>query len=144
MPKFLLTPDEAEQAFYDALRSGSVDGMMSIWSDDEEIMCLHPSGPPLLGHQAVEAGWKQILSGQGVHVEVTRVRAMGNPMYVIHSIIEKITIPQGPGANPNIVFTIATHVYAKESLGWRMVLRHASATAPQNTLVTQTSPKVLH
>ena len=47
------TAEEAEQAFYDALANCDLEAMMAVWSEDEEIICIHPGGPRFSGFAAV-------------------------------------------------------------------------------------------
>ena len=49
-PKVALmtTPDETEAQFYEALQRGDLDRVMAVWADDDDIACIHPSGPRLL------------------------------------------------------------------------------------------------
>ena len=37
------TPEEAEVAFYKAIEQADVIAMMSVWADDEEVICVHPA-----------------------------------------------------------------------------------------------------
>ena len=57
-PKVALmtTPDETEAQFYEALQRGDLDRVMAVWADDDDIACIHPSGPRLLGLHAIRAG----------------------------------------------------------------------------------------
>ena len=41
------TAQDAENAFYEALEHGDLEGMMAVWAEDEEIICVHPTGPRL-------------------------------------------------------------------------------------------------
>ena len=45
------TSQDAENAFYDALERADLDAMMAVWAEDEEIVCVHPTGPRLAGHE---------------------------------------------------------------------------------------------
>ena len=45
----LASPDEIEQQFYEALQRGDIDRLMAVWSDDEDITCVHPGGPRVVG-----------------------------------------------------------------------------------------------
>jgi ketosteroid isomerase-like protein len=56
---------EVEAAFYDALNRADVDALMALWADDEEIVCVHPGGPRLIGHAAIRASWEAILERGG-------------------------------------------------------------------------------
>ena len=38
--------------------------MMAAWAEDEEIVCVHPGGPRLVGFDAVRLGWEQIFTGE--------------------------------------------------------------------------------
>jgi len=46
-------PDDIEAAFYDALRQGDIERLMACWADEEEIVCVHPGGPRLIGSGAI-------------------------------------------------------------------------------------------
>ena len=37
-------PDEVEAQFYEALQQADLDKLMALWSDDDEIACVHPGG----------------------------------------------------------------------------------------------------
>ena len=54
--------EEAEEAFYDAIGRADLDALMSVWADDEEIVCIHPTGQCLTGHLAVRESWRGILA----------------------------------------------------------------------------------
>jgi hypothetical protein len=70
------------------------------------------------------------------------------PFSAVHSVLERVQMPVEMGIQANWV--VATNVYLKTPLGWRMVAHHASpAPAPQAvTTVTETEakrpPKTLH
>src|SRR5260370_305974 len=57
------TPQDAENAFYEALEAGELEAMMEVWAEDEEIVCVHPGGARLAGGQlqalygALFCGW---------------------------------------------------------------------------------------
>ena len=41
--------DDIETAFYAALQNGDVDKLMACWADEDDIFCIHPGGPRVLG-----------------------------------------------------------------------------------------------
>ena len=43
----LVTPEDAETAFYAAFERGDLQAMMTVWAEDETIVCVHPLGPLL-------------------------------------------------------------------------------------------------
>ena len=49
-------------AFYQAFEAKDVDAMMATWAEDEELVCIHPGGPRLVGYEAVRAGWEQLFA----------------------------------------------------------------------------------
>ena len=49
-PSIYTSPQDAALAFYQAFEAKDVEAMMSTWADDEEIVCVHPGGPRLVGY----------------------------------------------------------------------------------------------
>src|SRR6185369_12018763 len=49
--KIFPTAQDAENAFYEALERADLEAMMAIWSEDEEIVCVHPAGQRLAGQE---------------------------------------------------------------------------------------------
>jgi hypothetical protein len=49
MTKIFDTPQEAEDAFYDALEEGDLKQLLSVWADSEDICCLLPMYPLVRG-----------------------------------------------------------------------------------------------
>jgi hypothetical protein len=45
--------DETEAAFYEAMQLGDIDKLMACWADEDDIVCVHPGGPRLVGALAV-------------------------------------------------------------------------------------------
>jgi hypothetical protein len=39
------TPQEAEDAFYDALEEGDFERLLAVWADSDDIVCLLPVYP---------------------------------------------------------------------------------------------------
>ena len=137
------SPEDAEAQFYDALRDGDLDRVMAVWADDEDVVCVHPGGARVVGPLAVRAAFEAIFaSGQiAVHPEhVKVVQAMG---CAVHSVLERIDVVTVEG--PRTGWIVATNVYVKTGLGWRMVAHHASPGAPDELPeVGDAAPSVLH
>jgi ketosteroid isomerase-like protein len=51
----------ANKAFYDAFCSRSIEAMASIWAQ-EDVSCIHPGWPPLIGRGAVLSSYGDIFS----------------------------------------------------------------------------------
>lgn len=52
----------ANEAFYLAFESKDYDAMAHLWSEQSEIVCLHPGWPALVGREQVMESWRSILS----------------------------------------------------------------------------------
>ena len=124
MTKFL-TPKDAELAFYEAFETGDLAAMMSVWSVDDDIACIHPQGPRLDGRAAIDAAWREILpSSVGVRVKLTEIREFVDQAIAVHCVYENLWLPGEGAPRPPI---LATNVYRYSKRGWHMVLHHASA-----------------
>lgn len=133
-----VSPDEIEAAYYDALSRADIDEFMSLWAEDEDIVCIHPSAQRLVGHAAIRSSWQDILSQGGLHIRPRLLRKTHNLMTAVHSVIENI--PHADTTTQEIHIT-ATNVYMKTAQGWRIVMHHASvcpgaAPADANTGTT--------
>jgi hypothetical protein len=51
----------ANQAFYVAFSTGDIAGLSKLWADDDNISCIHPGWPVIVGHAAVIGSWRDIL-----------------------------------------------------------------------------------
>ena len=138
------TAQDAETAFYEALERGDLDGMMEVWAEDEEIICVHPGGPRLSGQDQVRESWARIFAGgAGPRVRITDQVALTGMMIAVHSVHENFTVEGEARAQPPI---LATNVYLRTAAGWRMIVHHASP-APVETPaapVRDAPPKILH
>jgi ketosteroid isomerase-like protein len=123
-PDLFTTALEVESAFYDALDRADVDALMALWSDDEEVVCVHPGGPRLLGVEAVRAAWSEVLSNGGLHIRVVQRTVLANLSCAVHHVIEQIQVEDG--GKVQTVNVAATNVYFKTPSGWRLVAHHAS------------------
>lgn len=137
------SPEDAEQAFYEALENANLEAVMDLWSDDDDIVCIHPGGPRLVGHAAVRAGWKALFGNGPVLARRAHLHVVGGPMFSMHSIVEQVIVTQS-GATA-VVNVYATNVYVKGPQGWRMVMHHACLTPPDHVLpLAGNVPQVLH
>ena len=118
------TAQDAEAAFYDAFTKGDLEAMMGVWADDDDIYCVHPQGPRLVGVEQVRESWRQIFaSGQQLTFELRSQHHVTGMMMSVHSVYEQIGVVGDPRAAQTM---IATNVYLRTERGWRMVAHHAS------------------
>jgi uncharacterized protein (TIGR02246 family) len=138
------TAQDAENAFYEALERGDLEAMMAVWAEDEEIICVHPTGPRLSGQDQVRESWAKIFAGgTGPRVHITQQVAVTGMMIAVHSVHENFTL-EGEARTP--VPVVATNVYLRTAAGWRMIVHHASP-APGQIAAAETPaapPKFLH
>ena len=137
------TPEDAENAFYEAFERADLAGMMTVWAEDDDIVCIHPQGPRLTGFEAVRESWVQIFSGGTSRLKVRTVEArrFAGQSVAVHSVIEVLSVPgqQGPAQS-----VCATNVYELTDNGWRMVSHQASplsespSVAPEEPLASHT------
>lgn len=117
------TAEAVEEAFYDAMQRADVEAMMSLWADDEEVMCIHPGHQRLVGLQAIRASWTAIFANGGVDVRTTETRTHTGAVIAVHNLVEQVIVAGRGG--PEVVACVATNVYVKHASGWRILLHHS-------------------
>jgi ketosteroid isomerase-like protein len=55
----------ANAAFYAAFAAGDIAEVSRLWADDDEISCIHPGWPAIIGRAAVIGSWRDILQNPG-------------------------------------------------------------------------------
>ena len=136
------SPDDIEAQFYEALQRGDIDRLMSVWSDDDEVACVHPGGGRVIGVMAIRASFEAIFSNGAVNARPEKVRRVLSHSSAVHSVLERVEIL---GANgPQSAWVIATNVYLKGAHGWRMVAHHASPGTPQEVQELIETASILH
>jgi uncharacterized protein (TIGR02246 family) len=139
--KIFPTAQDAEAAFYEALERADLELMMAVWSDDEEILCVHPGGARLTGQDQVRESWRQILAGgTRARVHLSQQVAISGPMVAVHSVHENFSVP---GEKRPLQAVVATNVYLRTAAGWRMIAHHGSP-APGQAEAPRETPKILH
>ena len=136
-PNIFTSPQDAALAFYQAFEARDIDAMMATWAEDEEIVCVHPGGPRLVGYDAVRSGWEHLFAGDTLLSfrldEVVLIETVGLAM---QSAIEHVTVGNDPKPRGA---AIATNVFMRTPTGWRMVMHHSSP-APSVAVVTPPGP----
>jgi ketosteroid isomerase-like protein len=134
--KLLETSNETESAFYDAIARADIEALMSLWADEEDIVCIHPGAPRLVGHASIRAAWESIFEQGGVHIKPVQVHVAQNMTTSVHNIIEEV---HRSASKKQDVHILATNVYMKTPQGWRIVTHHASVVpgeAPPDVSIT--------
>ena len=134
--------DEIEASFYAALQAGDIEQLMACWADEDDIVCVHPGGPRLVGLGAIRSAFDAIFSNGSIRVQPQAVRKIESLASVVHSVRECIEVLTEDG--PAQAFVIATNVYHRTAQGWRMVAHHASPGSPQEAQDGGEASPVLH
>ena len=109
----------ANANFYKALASGDGHLMRQIWSDAEDITCIHPGWGPVTGREAVMRSWETILeSPPQINCTEPSGYISGESAYVI--AFENL----GEGR------LIATNVFRLEFDNWKMIHHQAGIARP--------------
>ncbi|MDK9726375.1 MAG: nuclear transport factor 2 family protein [Sterolibacteriaceae bacterium MAG5] len=133
------SPQDVEAAFYEALEHADIDAMMAVWAEDEEIVYVPPGGPRLVGYAAIREAWTRIFKGDSrLRVQASSPTVVQTPFTAVHTMIEVISVV---GDDVTRAPVVATNVYVRGALGWRMVLHHASPAPPD---AVNETPKTLH
>ncbi len=133
------TAQDAEAAFYDAVERADLEAMMTVWAEDEEIVCIHPGGPRLAGYSAIRDSWKRIFeNGARMSMRVVHQSHLRSPFVAVHSLIEYVSLRNDETVHAPLV---ATNIYLRGPLGWRLAVHHASPMPPE---VSPDIPKTLH
>jgi len=126
MSRALSTPQDAEDAYYDAIDEGDLEAMMAVWDGSVEVACLLPMQPLHVGIGAVRAAWQRMLGA-----EVRVVIAVHHRQWIewgdvaIHLVEEEATVSGHPPQPP----IYATNVFRRTDKGWRIVY-HGNAPTP--------------
>ena len=133
--------DVVESAFYEALQNGDLEQLMACWADEDEIVCVHPGGPRLVGAGAIRRSYEQLLAQGSLQVLPERLRRVEALGAAVHSLLERLEQPSAEGTRR--AWVVATNVYLKTTQGWRLVAHHASPSRSDVVDVTQPAP-LLH
>jgi ketosteroid isomerase-like protein len=135
--------DHIEAAFYDALQRGDIDRLMACWADEDEIFCIHPGGPRVVGATAIRATFEAMFSDGGtVRAWPERSRKIISVASAVHNVLERVEVLAESG--PAIAWVIATNVYHRTAQGWRLVAHHASPGTTSEIQEVSDAPSVLH
>jgi ketosteroid isomerase-like protein len=134
--------DDIEASFYEALLASDLERLMACWADEDEVICIHPGGPRLIGLGAIRSAYEALFTNGSLRITPQAVRKLDVMASSIHSVRERLEILTNEG--PVEAFVMATNVYHKTPQGWRMVAHHASPGGPVEAQDISDVPPVLH
>ncbi len=118
----------ANQRFYDAFGALDIDLMESVWEPSERAMCVHPGWPALVDWELIRQSWQRIFDNTTLmhfNVKYLNAAVQGDCGWV--TCVENISsVLQGQASNFGI---LATNIFVRTPVGWRMIAHHASPGA---------------
>ena len=118
----------ANQRFYDAFGALDIDQMERVWEPSERAMCVHPGWPALVNWELIRQSWERIFDNTTLmhfNVKYLNASVQGDCGWV--TCVENISsVLQGTASNFGI---LATNIFVRTPLGWRMIAHHASPSA---------------
>jgi uncharacterized protein (TIGR02246 family) len=137
------SPEEVEAQFYEALQRGDIERLMALWADDDEIVCVHPSGARAIGSAAIRASFEAIFANGGIPVRPGQVHRLAVMGCALHHLVERVEVKGEQG--PQSAWAIASNLYLKTAQGWRLASHHASpGLAHEPPVFGGEAPSTLH
>ena len=136
------TADDVEAAVYDALHTADLPKLMACWAEEEDIVCVHPGGPRLIGAGAIRSAFEAMFANGNIQAFPERIHKIESLASAVHHLIERVEVmtPQGPQQ----AWVIVTNVFHKTPQGWRMVAHHTSPGTPHDAQDIGVPAVVLH
>jgi ketosteroid isomerase-like protein len=134
--------DDVEAEFYESLQRADIERLMAVWSDDDEIFCVHPGGPRVIGPAAIRATFEAIFANGAIPVRPEKVRRVESAGCAVHSLVERVDTQTTSGTQT--AWVIATNVYLKTAQGWRLVAHHASPGSALELPDNVDAPTTIH
>ncbi len=134
--------DDIEATFYEAMQTGDLEKLMGCWADEDDIVCVHPGGPRLVGNAAIRAAFEVLFENGTVNAKPEQVCKVESLTSAMHNVVERIAVLTNEGAQHALV--LATNVYQRTPQGWRLVAHHASPGAADHQAEALDEPQVLH
>jgi ketosteroid isomerase-like protein len=141
-PLIFASASAVEEAFYSALAHADVAGVIALWADDEEVVCIHPRGPRLTGLHAVRLSFEQLLARGPLNIRIRDRQVFESATLAVHSLVEQVTVTGSQGIQ--LIDVLATNVYIKAAAGWQLLVHHAAPGAEADRTVHESPPGRLH
>jgi ketosteroid isomerase-like protein len=127
MSKTFPSPQDAEDAYYDAIEAQDLESMMQVWEDSDETLCLLPMQPAQRGPASIRRAWEPLLSGQiSLDIEVKHLAWIESGPLAIHLVEEHVRV--AGQADKQTVY--ACNIYRQSDRGWHILMHQNSPTPP--------------
>jgi ketosteroid isomerase-like protein len=134
--------DAIEAQFYEALQTGDLEKVMACWADEDEIVCVHPGGPRLVGNASIRAAFEAMFANGTIAARPENIYKVESLTSAMHNVTERVALLTTDGTQEAVV--VATNVYQRTAQGWRMVAHHASPGTAASHAEAHDAPQVLH
>ena len=119
----------ANQELYAAFEVADLDRMQAIWDDTDDICCVHPGWPLLVGRARVLRSWSVLMANTSyIQFFLTGVTASVDGDTAIVMCEENIltAIDDAEGGLGGTQRVVSTNVFRRREAKWRLWLHHAS------------------
>lgn len=119
----------ANQELYAAFEEADLDRMQAVWDEAEDVCCVHPGWPLIVGRARVMRSWSVLMANTSyIQFFLTGVTAVvdGDTAVVVceENILTGLDdASEGLGGSQRVV---ATNVFRRREGAWRLWLHHAS------------------
>ena len=121
------TPQDAEDAFYDALDESDAEKMMGVWEDSDEVACLLPMQALVRGRREVERLWRALMEGDfQLDLSVTHIQWIEAGDMAVHLVEERVS----PSENRPPPPLYGINLFRRGSDGWRLLVHQNSPSPP--------------
>lgn len=127
MSVIFASAEDVESTFYEAIAHANLEALMSVWADDEEIVCIHPTGQRLRGAAAIRESWRAIFANNPqLTVRITHSVRWSGMLLTVHNVVETLYLGNEPTPHGPM---LATNVFQRGASGWRLLSHHSSTAA---------------
>lgn len=137
------TASAVQETFYQALADADIDTLMSVWVNDDAVLCILPSGERLSGLDAIRETHEEVFAQGAVRVSYQELQSFETGAVAVHHVLEQFEIDGHPEL-PNKFLAHATNIFLRTPLGWQLMLHHASHASGEAELPTVKQPEYLH
>jgi ketosteroid isomerase-like protein len=123
----------ANQELYAAFEEADLDRMEAVWDDGDDVRCVHPGWPALVGRPRVMRSWSVLMANTAyIQFFLTDVTASVEGDIAIVTCEENILTGAGDSGDADLgglgggQKVLATNVFRRRPQGWRLWLHHAS------------------
>lgn len=125
------TPQDAEDAFYDALEGGDAEAMARVWEPSADIACLLPMTPLIQGPEVLEMWRSMFAQGAAFDIQVRHLRWIEGGDLAVHLIEERIAdSPHAAVAGQPVPAVYASNLFRRGAQGWHLVVHQNSPVPP--------------